>query len=199
MRLLLLCLTLALPVFGQVLDIPHGKPAIIDGKISPAEWDDAASFVFRLSGDREVPVLYKHDGANLYFAFQQLGKDDKLVFPELLIDPKNSKSDKWQPGQWWLHASANDCEGNGAFNVYNVDGKFMCSKLKSGWWANNVPLTSEQTIEIKVSFAKLNLAPDKKRFGIALDLTNTRELWVFWPSSAKLETPRTWGEAVLKD
>ena len=199
MRSLILCLAFSIPAVAQVLEIPRGRPATVDGVLSPLEWDDAGTLVMQLDGGREVPVRYKHDGSNLYFAFQRLGEDKQVVFPELLIDPANKKSEEWQNGQWWLHASANDCEGNGAFNVYQVNGKFACSKEKPGWWANNFPFNSTQTIEIKVSFEKVNLLPKQKRFGLALDLTNTRDLWVLWPRTAKLSSPRTWGEAELKD
>lgn len=198
-RLLLLLLVLITSASAQTLQIPRGAPAIIDGNIAPGEWSDAGTLLMQLEDGREIPVLYKHDGANIYFAFQKLGSDKQAVFPELLFDPANQKGSGWQRGQLWLHASFKDCEGNGAYNVYRVDGKSNCSKEKPGWWSNNFPLDQAQTLEMKVSFAKLSLGPEQKRLGFALDLTNTRDLWVFWPQTAKLESPRTWGEVEIKD
>lgn len=197
--LLLLLLVLSTAVAAQVLEIPRGTSATIDGALADGEWSDAGRLIMQLEDGREIPILYKHDGANFYFAFEKLGEDKQALFPELLIDPSNKKSSGWQSGQWWLHASFNDCEGNGAFNVYRVNGKFDCSKEKPGWWSNNYPLSPSQTIEIKVSFEKLGFDPAKKKLGFALDLTNTQNLWAFWPQTAKLEQPRTWGEAQLKE
>ncbi len=186
----------------KLLEIKRGSEIKVDGVLSPGEWDDAGQMKLTVGANWGVTVRYKHDGANLLFAFSPVasGAGDAALFrfPELLLDPENKKSDSWQPGQWWLHASANDCEGNGEFNVYRKDGKFLCAKEKPGWTANNWPFAETPVIEISVSFSKAGIKPDvKRRIGFALDLTDTRNSWTFWPASAKIENPATWGEALI--
>ena len=181
------------------LAIPFGRVIRIDGKISPGEWDDAASTDIEIAAEWRVRVLYKHDDQDLYFAFLNLEHGNKRRFPELLIDPRNLKGESWQPSEWWLHSSFNLCEGNGQFNVYERNGVFQCAKDEPGWSANHFPLARGDAMEVEVSFAKLGLSSaDGTRFGLALDLTDTQTNWTFWPAGAQLEHPRTWGEAVLQ-
>jgi len=186
----------------EPLKIRKGNMITVDGKLSPGEWDDAQKIELPISAGWRITVRYKHDGANLLFAFDPLmpgaGSEGPVRFPELLLDPENKKSETWQAGQWWLHASATDCEGNGEFNVYRRDGKFLGAKEKPGWVANNWPLETPPVIEISVSFAKLGVKPSATtRIGFALDLTDTQHFWTYWPASAKIERPATWGEALI--
>lgn len=185
------------------LRIRRGKPIVVDGAIQPGEWDDADRLHLQVAKDWVVEVRYKHDGTNFVLAFSGLtkaGRDPARPdsrFPELLIDPQNGKSAAWQKGQWWLHTSFNDCEGNGEPNVYRRDGKFMCAKEKPGWQANNFPLEIPGIVEMQVSFEKLGIQPGGKAIGLALNVTDTSAIWTFWPERARLESPATWGEAVI--
>lgn len=184
------------------LEIRKGAPITVDGTLAPGEWDDAGKFELQAANDWIITVRYKHDGSNLLFAFGPVqksgGRDAPVRMPEVLLDPANRKSTAWESGQWWLHASANDCEGNGEFNVYRRDGKFLCAKEKPGWQANNWPFADPPVVEMAVSFAKFGGRPDlQRRIGLALNLTDTQSLWVLWPGKAKLESPATWGEAII--
>lgn len=122
-----------------------------------------------------------------------------MRFPELLLDPRERRSESWQPGEWWLHSSFNLCEGNGEYNVYDRSGVFQCAKTKPGWSANHFPLASGSAMEIRISLAKLGLSSASgTRFGASIDLTDTQKYWVFWPAGAQLARPSTWGEAIFK-
>ena len=116
--------------------------------------------------------------------------------PEVLIDAGNKGGAVWQKGQWWLHASANDCEGDGEFNLYRRDGVFLCAPEKAGWRANNFPV-KHGAVEIEIDFAKVGVAAGA-RFGFAVDVTDTQKTWKFWPATAKLEAPGTWGTAAIR-
>jgi hypothetical protein len=186
------------PARRQII-IPVGRSITIDGKTVAHEWSDAASMFIQVAPGWRVRVLFKHDAANLYFAFTHLMRGKEMRFPELLLDPSEQRSDSWRPGEWWLHSSFNLCEANGAYNVYGRDSVFQCAKTKAEWSANHFPLAPNEDMEIQISFAKVGLKFRKgSRFGFAIDLTDTQKNWVFWPTHAQLAHPNTWGEAVLR-
>lgn len=182
--------------------IPAGRPIHVDGKIDPGEWRDAVSVSIPVESGWTVRALVKRDGKNLYLAFLHLRHGSARLFPEVLIDAPDLRTRSWRPGQWWLHASHNLCEADGAFNIYQRDGVFLCSHTKPGWFANNPPVPGGIT-EFQITFAKLALASRPgTRFGLALDVTNATgdrsQIWRFWPAGARLAVPRTWAQAVLQ-
>ncbi|HEV2388060.1 MAG TPA: hypothetical protein VGS20_12480 [Candidatus Acidoferrales bacterium] len=187
---------------GPAIAIPRGQAIRVDGKIGLGEWQNAIALPISVAPGWIVHVLVKHDEANLYVAFVNLQHGSSRLYPEVMIDSPDLRSASWLTGQWWLHASYNLCEGDGAFNVYRRDGTFLCSHSKSGWEANNPPQPGGVT-EFRISFAKLQLASRPGTvFGLAFDVTNAtgdaKQIWRFWPAAAQLAVPRTWGEAVLR-
>jgi hypothetical protein len=214
------CACLLLPLFcvyvsrGRVLAVPappssneirvlRGRAIVVDGVKSAAEWDDTSMAQFAVAPRRNVRVFAKHDAQNSYFDFEGVTHAGTRWFPEILVDPRSTKSPAWQKGQWWLHVSNNLCEGNGAPNVYEKNGKFQCAHRKSGWDGNNPPDDHTEFIEIRISFAKLGLeyAPGMK-VGLASDVTdangNADQKAYLWPGGAKIDSPKTWGVAVLE-
>jgi hypothetical protein len=137
-----------------------------------------------------------HDGQELTCRVDNLKNGKAERFPEILVDSQNDRSERWQKGQWWLHASYNLCEGDGEFNLYSRDGVVQCAKQKPGWKANTFPLKQNEPIEIRISLKKLRLVPGQ-RFGLAFDVTDTQSHWGFWPTNARLESPATWSQAQL--
>jgi len=64
----------------KVLDVYRGRIPVLDGKISPGEYEDATRFSGMEDWTREfsensdsldlsIKAWVKHDGSNLYFAF----------------------------------------------------------------------------------------------------------------------------------
>lgn len=184
---------------STTLLIPAGRSIMVDGRLVPGEWSDASSLSIQVAPGWRVRVLFKHDAANLYFTFVNLVRGDEMRFPELLLDPREQRSESWQRGEWWLHSSFNLCEGDGEYNVYDRNGAFQCAKTKPGWSANHFPLAAGGAMEIRISLAKLGLssAPGT-HFGASIDLTDTQKHWVLWPDGAQLARPSTWTEAILK-
>ena len=111
------------PSSATEMRVPSGRAVAVDGVKSAAEWEDASMTQFTVAPGWNVRVFAKHDAQNLYFDFEGVTHADSRLFPELLLDPRNFKSPAWQKGQWWLHVSNNLCEGNGAPNVYEKNGK----------------------------------------------------------------------------
>jgi hypothetical protein len=190
------------PANSSEIRIPSGVAIAVDGVKSAGEWDNAAVTQFAAAG-WNVRVFAKHDAQYIYFDFEGVTHPGVRLFPEILVDPRNTKSVAWQEGQWWLHVSNNLCEGNGAPNVHERKGKSLCTHSKPGWDANNPPEAGTESIEVKISFAKLGAAysPEMK-IGLAFDMTDAtgkaEQKTYYGPASAKIDSPKTWGVAVLE-
>ena len=185
------------------IHIPSGRAVAVDGVKSAAEWEDASMTQFAVAPGWNVRVFSKHDAEYLYFDFEGVTHRGSRLFPEVLLDPRNVKSPAWQKGEWWLHVSNNLCEGNGAPNVYEKNGKSQCAHRKPGWDGNNPPEGNTAIIEVKISFAKLGVgyAPGMK-IGLAFDVTDATskadQKTYYWPAGAKIDSPKTWGVAVVE-
>jgi len=146
-----------------------------------------------------VRVFYKHDAANLYFAFEGLKHGGEERYPEVLIASRKQERNSWEPGVLWFHASYNLCEANGEYGVYYRDTIFQCSRAKPGWSANLFPLAQNQAVEFQISLSKLNANINPESLvRIAFDVTDTRKKWDLWPPGANLQKADTWGEAFIK-
>jgi hypothetical protein len=209
--LLLLCVypsrgrTLAVPAppNSNQIRIRHGRAIVVDGVKSAGEWDDASMTQFSVGLGWNVRVFAKHDAQNLYFDFEGVTHAGTRLFPEILLDPRNTKSLAWQKGQWWLHVSNNLCEGDGTPNVYEKNGKLQCAHREPGWDGNNPPDDYTELIEVKISFAKLGVEYSQgMKVGLAFDVTDANgkadQKAYFWPAAAKIDSPKTWGIAVVE-
>ena len=191
------------PSSSNEIHIPRGRAVLVDGVKAAAEWDDASMTQFAVASGWNVRVFAKHDALNLYFDFEGVTQAGGRLFPEILLDPRGTQSAAWQKGQWWLHVSNNLCEGNGGPNVYETKGRSQCGRRKVGWDGNNPPEDHTELIEIKVSFAKLGVAytPGMK-IGLAFDVTDASgkadQKTYFWPAGARIDSPKTWGIAVVE-
>ena len=173
----------------------------MDGVKSAGEWGTAAVTQLAAAAGWNVRVFAKHDAQYIYFDFQGVTHPGVRLFPEILVDPRNTKSVAWQEGQWWLHVSNNLCEGNGAPNVYEREGKSLCTHSKPGWDANNPPEAGTESIEVKSSFAKLGAAHSPgMKIGLAFDMSDAtgkaEQKTYYGPASAKIDSPKTSGVGV---
>jgi hypothetical protein len=196
-------LAVPLPPNSSEIHIPRGVAIGVDGVKSAGEWDDASMTQFAVAPGWNVRVFAKHDAQYIYFDFEGVTHPGVRLFPEILVDPRNTKSMAWQKGQWWLHVSNNLCEANGAPDVYEKKGKSLCAHRKPGWDGNNPPDEHTELIEVKTSFAKLGVtySPGMK-IGLAFDVTDATgkagQKTYCWPATAKKDSPKTWGVAVLE-
>lgn len=175
----------------NVFSIPAGPTVKLDGVISAGEWDGAAKVQIRVADNWIVTALLQHDDKNLYVAFTNLRQANAERYPEVLLDPEQERPLIWQKGMWWLHASYNLCESNVRPDQYED-----CAPRKPGWDATRFPL-KEGISEIAISFEKVGISP-KNAFGIALNATDTKHNWNFWPSAANSRSPVSWQTAVLE-
>ena len=195
LALFLFSTTGSLQLFGQeVVQIPSGQTPEIDGVISSEEWSDALNVTIETSGDMGSEVYVKHDGTSLYIAF--IGAfSSSFLFPEIMIDPDNSKSSQWEEEDWWFHVSATDCESRGEPDNYDD-----CEVEQEDWKGipNASPVMIPEAIEISIPFSKVGIGatlPDT--VGMGFDLSNTATIWHYWPDGASRHTPSTWGTVIL--
>jgi hypothetical protein len=174
--------------------IPHGVAPTMDGALGAGEWSDAASARIQVEDGWEIGIRYKRDASNLYVAFSNLKPaEDKELYPEILVDVRGDASPEWSDDDWWIHISYNDCESKGRPNVW------QCAKDKPGWLANNFPLSVPGVVEAQISWQTLGLDPSiNKSLGLAFDITDTRNVYYFWPAGAALDSPRTWASVRLE-
>ena len=182
---------------AQIITIPSGTAPAIDGTIKSNEWKDCGSVILPLpGGSTVVKVLYKYDGSNLFFCFQGNLQSGGFQFPELAFDVNNDKSADWKSDDWWFHVSATDCEYNGEHSNYST-----CAETKQSWTAaRNFTQTGPpvDTVEISIPFATIGFDPNTMdTLGISIML-NDFVAWKYWPSTAHIDTPVSWGSAVFE-
>ena len=176
--------------------VEKGTAPTIDGNIAESEWGDANQVKIVNSMGHTVTVRYKHDDKNIYFAFINLMvTKEKQRAAEILIDETNSKSPSWKTGIYWFHASYSDCFENGNYFIWED-----CSKTKSDWDANNLPLEIDNdNIEFRIPFAKISSTQlDSKEFGIAFCVGDDKNNVDYWPPTAIIDSPSTWGVCIIK-
>jgi hypothetical protein len=70
----------------------------VDGVKSAGEWDNAAMTQFAAAAGWNVRVFAKHDAQYIHFDFEGVTHPGVRLFPEILVDPRNTKSVAWQEG-----------------------------------------------------------------------------------------------------
>jgi hypothetical protein len=172
------------------ITIPEGTPVVVDGVIAPDEWSDAGTVTIDARADSTITVHFKHDGANLLFAFTGFAQPIRHV-PEVMLDVTNGKEIVWGPNHWWFHASATDCWTVGRYNDFDT-----CVPEAPTWEASNASHSRER-FEMSIPFSTVGMTLDTTPvIGIAFDVMGQGH-WDLWPHLAQLGIPRSWGEAVL--
>lgn len=190
--LLLLLFYGPLKVHAQKSPITIPKTTIapeIDGLLGE-EWKDALSVVISGSPAWDVTVYCKYDEDYIYFAFKNLISPNEVkVNPDVLINT-NLNNSKWEKTTFWFHSSYSNCDGNGEYYTWE-----NCSKNHPDWKANTFPyLNGNNNIEYKISWSKLHIAPNPDlNIGIAFKISDVQEKNLYWPESAIISNPATWG------
>src|SRR4051794_25524357 len=102
---LLLCLLISPSVLScqvSLVQIPSGAAVKVDGKIESREWDRSATLQIPLYNRPNARVRVHRDGKNIYFLFTNIGRGPDRLYPEVMIDPKNTKPLAWAKGLFWF-------------------------------------------------------------------------------------------------
>ena len=181
----------------NTITIPYDTSASIDGLAQLNEWSAADSLTFATQGGSQtMRVYYSHDSVNLHLAFSGPLESANARFPEVLMDINFSQSSTWENDDWWFHVSATDCEYQGQHSNYD-----SCQTVRPNWtgadnFVTGPPMTD--FVEIEIPFATVGIDINTvDTIGISFEVTNTFSAWEYWPSTASIDTPSTWGKAVF--
>jgi hypothetical protein len=183
---------------GVAIAIPSGTAILADGIASDSEWADARRVDIEVAGGENVEAWIKHDHVNLPVMFRLHNPDSSdVVFPEILIDANNDKSETWLADDWWFHVSGSDCESRGRANDFA-----NCQIRQSDWIAepNYVDDTpgNVELIEVVIPLAKAGLQPTRP-FGLAFCANGPPGINSLWPDGAEVSHPSSWSTARLEN
>ena len=195
----ILLILISLSSFGQeTVNLKLGNSVNMDGIISQSEWTDADSIEISAPDSENIKIYFKHDGENFLAAFSLSNLAvNQYKIPEVLFDTYNDKSATWQNDDWWFHVSAQDCEANGTYDVW--DG---CAIYQPDW--QGIPnfgigdAPPIDTIELKIPWQKINVEPEDT-IGFAFDFWISDDLRLYWPESALISNPSTWVNLIISD
>lgn len=196
----LLLILLSFSVYSQeYVYLKQGESVILDGIISSYEWSDADSIEIEAPDSEPIKVYFKYDEDSNFLAAFVLNNIavNQYKIPEILFDTYNDKSISWQNDDWWFHISAQDCEANGIYDVYND-----CSIVQSDWYG--VPnfgfgyAPPIDFIELQIPFDKLDIAIGDT-IGFAFNFWISDDLRLYWPESALIGDPSTWANVIIHD
>ncbi len=181
---------------GVALELPRGGAIVVDGQISPGEWDDAAVVSISAGEGWSVPVHYKHDGEALLVAFEHLAAGPTFAFPEIVVDVASDQATTWQDDDWWFHASATDCSSRGQYENYD-----NCTLEAADWQANNSSqMMLADRVEFRLPFSTLGWTSiDRADIGLAFRVSDTLGFSVHWPETATIESPVSWASLTVCD
>ncbi|WP_455393022.1 PKD domain-containing protein [[Eubacterium] cellulosolvens] len=174
------------------IDITFGTTPIIDGMLSPGEWDDAEAVQILIQNGISTIVYYKHDSNNLYFGFDTITD----YYAEIYFDTSHDGGLRPRTDDLLLHASAALYEQQGTGYGWG-DSNYEIT----GWNASTM-YKGDGQIEYSISFLKIGItAETSSSIGIAFSVSDspTYRYLYYWPSDANQNNPNTWGEMSSSD
>ena len=180
----------------EEISIYKGNNIVADGNMDSEEWADANHVEISMVDRENIKIFVKHNDESLLLMFILNNPSvTSVVFPEILIDANNNKSESWMSDDWWFHVSGSDCVSQGSYSVYT-----NCEVEQPDWYAvPNYPTSSPgivDTIEVIIPFSKVGISKGET-FGLALLVTNTVNLVKYWPTNANIHKPSSWSNAKI--
>ena len=181
---------------AEPLEIPWGTAPRIDGIFGPAEWEGSATVQMEAGhGTIEVHVHLVHDGQQLYLAFEYVKNPrNEHIYPEILVSPNALRTAEWDKDDWWFHVSGTNCDAHGGYDDYS-----RCEPTRPLWLGRPNYRAGSRVCatEIRIPLSMVGIEPEAA-FGFALSVwCAPSEARGYWPDSASIGSPATWGEAVL--
>ncbi len=177
---------LLLPMLLLLAAIPTSADTLV------VRYDTPTTITIDVRSGWQVNAHVHHDGAHLIVRFENLRQAGEERYPEVVIDLGTDSLLVWDAATHWFHASYRDCDAIGRFNAYET-----CAPTRPGWTANNFPA---DTVEIKISLDLLGITQGSNTTGrIALNVTDTRTQYHFWPRGATLENIASWAVLISPD
>lgn len=180
-------------VQGQEITINLQKSStapIIDGEVATEEWENAVEVKFFGVTDPQVKAKIKYDNENLYIVCLNLTDSTNTRRNAEILIHTNPENTAWNENSYWFHASYSNCSAIGEY--YNWED---CTMNPPDWQANTFPFINDNDhIEFRISFKKLEITPaTNTKLRIAFKLSDPLEQQFYWPESAIISDPSTWG------
>ncbi|MGA1849010.1 MAG: hypothetical protein ACMUHB_06685, partial [Thermoplasmatota archaeon] len=167
------------------LDVPYGSTVVtLDGVKGATEWTDAARKDVSVGG-KTLSIYHKQDESRLYLALQY--PEDTVC--DIAFDIDNNGGDLPQTDDLQIHVSLDKWEWVGTGTKWEFT-------TVSGWDAN---MGWTKFREFRIDLSKLSISPGTaKTMGMAIDLMTSSDDY-FWPSTAYMNIPSTWGSIYSTD
>lgn len=172
--------------------LPAGVSVSPEGSLGAGEWQDADTVRIRAGEKDVVTVLLKQDASNLLVRFTGVKTKTREYFPVLLVDRDYSRDSGWRADDMLLEVSYQDCEARG-----HPD-SLTCTMLRKSWFANNFPTPEPGIIEMKIAGSYVGLELSRAdTIGLAIGVRTADGERVFWPETAELARPGSWGTVIV--
>jgi hypothetical protein len=171
---------------AESIDVKFGTVPTLDSTISPGEWIDAGEVTVSVGGTNGN-VYFKHDGENVYMAFEySVGQ-----MAEVYVDKDHDAGTSPGTDDVCMHASTALMERTGTGSTWSG-----WSTAITGWDAD----TGYPNVrEFSISYTFLDItAGSPKTLGVLLYLFTTSE-GGYWPSTGGVSDPSTWGDMASSD
>jgi PKD repeat protein len=177
---------ISLAAAAASIDITLGTTPTLDATISTGEWTDAGSVNISVGGTNGT-VYFKHDGKDLYLAFEY----NAGQMAEVFVDMNNDAGTAPQNDDVCLHASTALMEKTGT----GVD----WSRWNTGptGWTADTGYPNVREFKVKYNFLGLT-AGSPKTVGVLFNLFTT-SIGDVWPAAGDLDVPDTWGDMASSD
>jgi uncharacterized repeat protein (TIGR01451 family) len=171
---------------AESIDVNFGIAPTLDATITGTEWDDAESVNVSVGGTNGT-IYFKHDGENLYLAFQYSSGQ----MAEVYVDKDHDEGTAPGTDDLCLHASTALMERFGTGTAWTG-----WNTVITDWDAD----TGYPTVrEFSIPFSYLDItAGTPKTLGLLLYMFTTSE-GGYWPSGADVDDPSTWGDMASSD
>ncbi|MCD4817735.1 MAG: T9SS type A sorting domain-containing protein [Candidatus Cloacimonetes bacterium] len=192
------------------LFVSFGSSPVIDGVISPNEWDDASPITYEagFSGDEmTITCYFKHNGIDTLYIAQHIpdmhnGDRNLICFDVEQNGGNNPQTDDFSCNRYHLD-SYSSWEGTGTgsdWNYSDPDGWF-CALSGAAWgWEGDLG-----EIEFAIAFSKLGITAGNPKilgfnilFGELLGNYDPDVLWN-WSTNGDYFIPNTWGNMISPD
>jgi len=181
------------------IGVVFGQTPTLDGDLTPGEYADADSLNFDTAGG-QATVYFKHDGHNLYLAFD-LPNTDFASGMQVYLDTNYDQANTPQTDDYRFMVQCDPPADPADFGENQGTGAGWSAWSPSdGWSGAYQVLQSRWQVEFEISYMKLGVsAGTDQTIGIAFCNVGTSTGDYYWPATSDGLDPSSWGSAAALD
>ena len=194
----------------DTINVLYGSSPVINGTLSPDEWDDASTITYEAGfpGDEmTVTCYFKHNGIDTLYIAQHIpnmhnGDRNLICFDVEHNGGNNPQTDDFSCNRYHLDTYLSwEGTGTGSDWDYSTPVGWFCALTGAAWgWAGDLG-----EIEFAIVFSKLGITAGNPKifgfnilFGELLGNYNPDVLWS-WSTNGDYFIPNTWGNMASTD